>query len=278
MTLFTIRTGLWPSYGHYNSWQVSPLSLLAFHVQILSQHGNLIDAKNGQFFFRNAALPLPRAATFSAWRELVGLGDRGSSPFFYVPFLPSSRSDEESGIAASLRGAGEAGTSHLKTLTRKSKLHVRDKGGRISWGQIYVGRWDRPKAPLVMALDRSDVVESFVVPRRHQVVDIAARYDLNIRVRMEFLAQFGIPATTQSGIPIRSVRRLLFQVLERSYARDWAEAYANAKLDYESSIYAERQDYNQLIHEIGEKKPENKRFDSRKPRVDFELEDFELSL
>jgi len=250
MSIFNLKTHLWPSFGHYNSGLVSPLSLLAFHIQIISQPGNLLnDSKAGQYFFRDNAIPSPRAATFSAWRSLLGLG-RVGSPFFYCPFLPSIRNDEEGGIANSLRGAGEAGTAHLSTLTRKSRLHVRDNAGRISWGTVYIGQWDRPEHPLVMAMDRSDIPESTVLPRKYQVDNSEARIHGGIRSRMEFVAQFGIPATSQSDLPLASVRRILFQTLSQNHAQEFATAMCQARLDYESDIHAEEQDYQQMIHEI----------------------------
>ena len=250
--MFGIKTDLWPMPGHYMSGLVSPLSLLAFHIQILAaKKGNLINGKPEQYLYRDSSIPLPRAATFDAWRCLLGIGLRESG-FYYIPFLPSIRGDEEGGAAGSLKGAGESGSAHLPTLTRRSALHVRDSNGHISWGAIYIGRWDGAGDSLSAQYSRSDIPETFIIPRSRQAIDSDAKTHGSLRTRLEFLAQFGIPATSTSRLPLQSIRRLLFQVLSRESAERFANGMKQAAQDYHSSPMAEQQDYLQMLHDIRE--------------------------
>ena len=270
--------------GHYMAGLCSPLSLLAFHLSILhAKDGSLIHGKSDQYFYRDSSIPLPRAATFDAWRCLLGIGLRDSG-YYAVPFLPSIRGDEESGIAGSLKGAGESGNSHLPTLTRRSNLHVKDRRGFISWGAVYIGRWNGDDPSLVSQYSRSDVAESFVIPRNLQNNDSDAKTHGSLRTRMEFLAQFGIPATSSSALPLQSIRRLLFQVLRRDSAERFAIGMTQAAADYHSSPMAESHDYQQMVHEMQEsykkapkesKKP--KEYIPKSRKVNFLDEDLTLS-
>jgi hypothetical protein len=106
---------------------------------------------------------------------------------------------------------------------------------------------------------------------------------------MEFLAQFGIPATSGSSIPLISIRRILFQILNQTNARYFADAFIKARLDYFSDEDAERQDYLQLIHELREKNSAKtfnaeseaqdvSRESKKKKKVSFTMPDLNLSL
>ena len=285
--LFHIKTQLWPSVGHYRSGQVSPLSLLAFHLQILTQPGNLLKGKgsNDQYFFRDSAIPLPRPATYSAWNALVGLGS-DESPYFYTPFLPSIRADEEGGVAGSLRGAGEAGTAHLSTLTRKSQLHIRDTNGRIQWGSVYIGRRDRSESPLVWRLDRSDIPESMVLPREYGNGEYTSATHGGIRTRMEFVAQFGIPGINSSDLPLRPIRRILFQCTTQNFADEYARAYCHAAQVVSVDSEAEQADYLELLAELKESIAKPKPSESVKgeeyipksPKLKLSLKEITLNL
>lgn len=283
MTIFNIRTDLWPSLGHYNAGMASPLSLVAFQLQIMSQIGNLADGAKGQYFFRDLFIPTPRAATWSAWRSLLGIGN-SESPFFYCPFLPANRADDEGGVAGSLRGVG-AGAGHINTLSRRSSLHIRDASGRISWGAVYIGRWDSPSSQLLYEISRSDIPESIVTPRKYQSSDPTARVQGGLRSRMEFLAQFGVPATSASNLPLKAIRRILFQILNQESARDFAEALFSARVAYESDVRAEQEDYSALLGELAERyesrgkaTPERVVKKTRGGRVQFSLDDIDLTL
>lgn len=282
--IFNIKTPLWPMPGHYMSGLVSPLSLLAFHIQILAaKEGNLINAKPEQYFYRDSSIPLPRAATFDAWRCLLGIGLPGSG-FYYVPFLPSIRADEEGGATGSLKGAGESGSNHLFSLTRRSALHVRDKHGFIRWGAVYVGQWNDSDNTLAQQLPRSDIPETFIIPRSKQATDSDAKTHGSLRARLEFLAQFGIPATSTSRLPLQSIKRLLFQVLSRESAERFATGMRKAALDYHSSPMAEQQDYLQMLHEIKESQAKyskeskkSKEYIPKSRKINFSDEDLTLS-
>lgn len=238
----------------------SALSILAFQIDIMNQQGNLLDAEKGQYFFRDSAIPRVRPATYSAWSHLVGLGrcDPTNSSIFCLPFLPSIRDDEEGGIASSVRGRGTE--IHLSTLSRKSKLHMRDSKGSIQWGAVYLGNLSRGQYPIYAQLNRSDVPETMIVPRRYQVPGIDVRTHDGLRQRMEFLAQHGIPAIYNSDIPLRAVRRVLFQITSLESATDWAVAFAECHRICTNDPEAEESDYSQLIHELIEAR--------RKPRID----------
>lgn len=279
--MIQIRTDLWPAPGHYNSGQVSALSLFALHLQILNQNGNLLkESPGGQYFFRDTSIPLPRPATADAWTQLCSLGTRDSK-YFLVPFLPSIRSDEEQGEISTLSGSG-AGKTHLKTLTRRSKLHIRDKSGRITWGSVYIGRGPDSEYPLCMELARSDITESLVIPREQQVTDLSHRSESTLRFRIEFLSQFGMPASSGPRSPLAPVRRVLFQCTNQRIAEIWARSYIEASQRLSENPELERIDYYLMIQEFLSRENETQPLESKKTsaknKLSFKLDLSELSL
>lgn len=247
---FQLKTHLFPAQNHYSAGKCSPLSILAFQVSLMDQFGNLGDDKAGIYFFRDHCVPRVRACTFPAWDAICGLGNE-HSPMFYVPFLPAIRFDEEAGIAGSIKGVGEAGSTHLPTLTRKSKLHIRDSSGRIVWGAVYIGDCTRGEDALVYQLNRSDIPETMVLPRAFHVKDPDFRVAGGLRSRMEFLAKYGIPAIHASDFPLAPIKRVLFQFTNQNAAAEWAKSYVLAREDVKANgESAVRQDYAQMLADM----------------------------
>lgn len=211
------------------------ISILAWNIQLMSAGGGLYgkaEHKKGYVFYRDSGVPLPRPATQLAWERLCRLGHRESRSFL-VPFLPSLRDEDEMGQAIAERGI------RVPSLSRRSPLHVRERAttveGRsfesIVWGDIYLGRVGDSRTInniLVGAVDRSNIVEALVAPR--DSIWPATAQD-SIRTRLEFIAQYGVPALfefgkTAAAIPI--AHRVLFQFLSQADAASWALAYNSA--------------------------------------------------
>jgi hypothetical protein len=69
---------------------------------------------------------------------------------------------------------------------------------------------------------------------------------------MEFLAQFGIAGINSSDLPLRPIRRILFQCTTQNFADQWARAYCNAYETQQLDSGAEQADYLELLAELKE--------------------------
>lgn len=208
-------------YSYLHSEKMA-LSILALHLQLVKEGTNLLPnlQPKGHYFFRNAGIPEPRPCTILAWNAICRLGIPGSA-FFYVPFLPSLREDDEMGVVISEKG------SRIPSLSRKSNLHQKDEEGRITWGSVFIANTDATDWIVEQAIERSNVAESLVTPRQAMWGKSAQE---PLRLRMEFLAQHGFvasnPAVRELGIP--RIHRLLFQMTTHVFAEQWAKAFMSA--------------------------------------------------
>jgi hypothetical protein len=238
-----------PGPGHYasdfvpkNQLRQLPISIFALHLQLVTQPGNILQSEQskGFYFFRDAQIPLPRAATILAWQRICILGIPASTEY-YLPFLPALREDDEVGSAIGERG------SRIASLSRKSKYHLRDSEDRIIWGPVYIA--DRVYNRLIGQTERSDFCESLVTSRSNQS-RVASQE--SIRERMSFLAQHGFPATNalmkHLGIP--RIYRLLFQFLSRDAAEEWQKAYNSAFMLINTDPDSVDADFKQMCHEL----------------------------
>lgn len=233
-----------------------PMSVLSLHLQLAMSKDNLLkaEAKSGFYLFRDSGIPKPRPATWLAWDRICRLGIP-TSPYFYVPFLPSLRADDEIGVAITTRG------THLPSLSRRSKLHIKhrvqvapDKAYEsIRWGDVYIGQLPSDGIPdanriLTSYLDQSHAVESLILPRQHLLME--ASQD-PIRTRMESLASSGLLATMEyamiAGLPL--IKRLMFQTTTQRLATEWAMEYARVAAIVKQDPSAVAADYLELIHE-----------------------------
>lgn len=241
-----------------------PHSLIAWNLELTTAKGNLYHAerKRGYYFYRDSQVPMPRPATQLTWERLVRLGDSGSRAFL-VPFLPSLRDEDEMGQAIAERGI------KLASLGRRSPLHqkeiVRLTDGQsfesIVWGDVFLGQVGKdPSLDSVLCgkIDRSNVPESLVAPRRFIYPETAQD---SIRLRMEFIAQYGVPALYQfsrkAQVPV--AHRILFQFLDQASASRWALAYAMAWKQIRDDPGLIMADYAELVHSIHDTISESER-------------------
>lgn len=248
-----------------------PITLLAFHLQLVNSEGNLHhdQRKKGYYFFRDSSVPHPRPATQLAWERICRLGKLRSESFI-VPFLPALREEDEAGQAIAERGI------HVASLSRRSPLHhkeiVRISSGKvfeaIIWGDCYIGSTasdsSSPHTTLVGHLERSNVVESLVLPQR-DIDGVTAQE--SIRGRLEFLAQFGIPATSGfakiAGVP--RIHRLLFQFLGQETASSWADSYRRAFHAIRRDPGLIEADYRDMLADMVEKRRKVEESQESKP-------------
>lgn len=233
------------------------LSLLALHLQLVTNDANILkaDRKRGFIFLRDDSIPKPRPATQLAWERICRLG-RPDSRSFLVPFLPALREEDETGQAISERG------SHVGSLSRRNPNHRRETVASaelgsfeaIVWGDVYLGRIQKDHigiqhSALVGVVDRSNVVESLVLPRAD--IDGASAQE-SIRTRMEFLAQYGIVATRdfcRTGL-IPRINRLLFQFLRQEDASRWADSYRDTYFHIRRDADSINADYRELVESL----------------------------
>lgn len=241
--LFPIPDSIYSSNGFLDPY--FPLSLIALNLTIVSSPDNMMSdqRKKGFFFFRNSGVPKPRPCTILAWERICRLGNLKSKTFM-IPFLPSMREEDEVGTAIGTRG------ERLPSLSRKSALHVKDKLGRIHWGNVYIAtlRTDSSNV-LIASLDRSNATESLVVPYHDQ--HYKSSQD-SIRARMEFLASHGILGF-DSGNPdfiLPVARRLLFQFTAQQAADEWAQEYRRCHHLVDSDPAQVNADWKVLCEEL----------------------------
>lgn len=262
----SIESHLFPLPDAYNTNGVgldrfAHLSILAFHIQLVSAGGNLFkgEVKKGFYFFRNDSIPLPRPATQLAWERVCRIG-KLESTLFLVPFLPALREEDESGLAIAERG------THLASLSRRSPLHHKELAtidGKsfefINWGPCYFGRIPADENDVTMhgtlesKMEYSNIVEARVAKYHDQSPDTSQE---SIRMRMEFFAQNGIPATNgmarKLGMP--RIHRLLFQFLTQRWASHWADAYRDSYRAIRKDTGLIDADYKDMIESIKNKK------------------------
>lgn len=233
----------------------APLAILAFHLNMTLGEGNVLQAqrKKGYYLFRESAVPFPRPCTQLAWERLCRLG-RLNSHSFLVPFLPALRDDDESGAAISEKG------THVSSLSRRSPHHIREsvrlrdgkKFEAIIWGDCYVGSVEshavHSHTSLMGRLERSNVVESLVLPRR-DIEGVTSQE--SIRDRLEFLAQYGLPATHDwaKKALVPRIHKLLFQFLSQQAASFWADEYVKSYHQIRSDPGIIQADFNDMLEE-----------------------------
>ena len=273
-----------------------PLSLIAFHLNLIFAEGNAFhdQRKKGYYFFRDSSVPHPRPATQLAWERLCRLGHLRSKSFL-VPFLPALREEDEAGQAIAEKGIHVASLSRRSALHRKESIKLPD--GRvfdaIIWGDCYIGSLasdsQAPHTTLVGHTDRSNVSEALVLGPSD--LDGSTGQE-SIRNRLEFLAQYGIPATNAwakiAGIP--RIHRLLFQFVKQVDASSWADSYRHASVavradpgiiaaDYRDMLEEQRLKRQRIAEEesVKESKPEPKIEKNSTNRAGFgNLSDFSL--
>lgn len=236
------------------------LSILAFHISIVTHKGNQLRSDDNAYFFSDSAVPLPRPCTVLSWDRICRVG-RMESRTFVLPFLPSLREDDEVGQAIAQRG------SHVPSLSRRHSAHIRDDMGRINWGAIYTARksvtpkWD---SSLIGKTQRSNLVEALIVSGVDQHSDSA---QLSIRDRLEFLARHGLiyQQRDESGShQLPPVRRLLFRILSDKVAADWAYGFNIAWNQVVSDPKIVESDYKLMLHEILEARIEANKTEAQK--------------
>lgn len=236
------------------------LSILAFHISVVTQKGNQLRSDDNAYFFSDSFVPIPRPATVLAWDRVCRLG-RVESREYILPFLPSLREDDEVGQAIAQRG------SHVPSLSRRHSAHIRDDKGRINWGAIYIGRkaetpkWD---SSLVGKTQRSNLVEALVIHGADQHYESA---QMSIRDRMEFLARHGLiyQRREEDGtVKLPPVRRLLFRILSDKVAADWAYGFNIAWNQVVADPKIVESDYKLMLHEILEARIEANKTEAQK--------------
>jgi hypothetical protein len=260
--------------------KVFPLSLLAWSTELLTAEGNLMakaDVNRGHIFLRSESIPLPRPATQLAWERVCRLG-KPDSRSFLLPFLPAISAEDEMGQAISEKGI------HIPSLSRRSSLHVRETvqlqdGKRfdgIVWGPVWRGLVTAnaiKEGVIDGGFTRSNLVEAVVTHQRNIWPETAQD---SIRQRMEFLAQYGVPAynlfAKEKGLG--RINRVLLQPLIKKHADEWAFAYARNYVRIREDVGLIEADYKEFMHEYAESQKEKLREEQKNiaPKSGFDLE------
>lgn len=241
------------SYPELDFVKELPFSIVALNLDIAAADGNLLEkGKKNQFLFRDFQIPTPRPCTQLAWERICRLG-HDKSQSFLVPFLPALREEDEVGSAIGERG------SHVPSLSRRSGDHHRetkDDGKYIIWGAVFIATLTTPMGRdyhLTGAIQRSNITESLITPPTDMWSETAQD---SIRLRMEFLASWGIPCmydiASVFGLP--RIRRLMFQMLSQEAASRWAKEYVKNHFLIRRDRSMIDSDYQELIQEIKERK------------------------